>query len=39
MIYAIEVVSGCMIYLQNPMKIGSGIRVILRVIPQQFEGL
>jgi hypothetical protein len=37
--YAIEVDLGDMIDLPSFMKIGSGIRVILWALPQQFERL
>jgi hypothetical protein len=35
--YAVEMASDGMIYIPSLMTIGSGIRVILRVLPQQFE--
>jgi hypothetical protein len=34
-----EMVSGAMIYVPSSMTIGSGIQVILRLLPQQFERL
>jgi hypothetical protein len=37
--YAVEMALGCMIYIPSLMTIGSGIRVILRVLRQQFERL
>jgi hypothetical protein len=36
---ASEMASGDMIYIPSFTTIGSGIRVILRIIPQQFERL
>jgi hypothetical protein len=35
----VEMASSGMIYIPILMTIGSGIRIILRVIPQQFERL
>jgi hypothetical protein len=37
--YAVEMVSGVMMYIPSFMTIGSGIRVILRLLPQQFESM
>jgi hypothetical protein len=37
--YAVEIGSGGMIYIRNFITIDSGIRVILRALPQQFERL
>jgi hypothetical protein len=37
--HAIETASDDMIYIISFMKIGLGIQVILRVLPQQFERL
>jgi hypothetical protein len=37
--YTVEMASGGMIYIPSLMTIGSGIRVILRILPQQFERL
>jgi hypothetical protein len=37
--YTIEMASVGMIYVPSFMTIGSGMRVILRVLPQQFERL
>jgi hypothetical protein len=36
---AVEMVLGGMIYIPNLITIGSSFRVILRVLPQQFERL
>jgi hypothetical protein len=33
--YAVEMVSGGMIYITSRMTVGSGIRVILKILPQQ----
>jgi hypothetical protein len=35
--YVIEISSGGMIYIPNFMMIGSGIQIILSILPQQFE--
>jgi hypothetical protein len=37
--YTVEMASGGMIYIPSFMKIGSGIQLILKVLPQQFERL
>jgi hypothetical protein len=37
--YAVQIVSDVMIYIPRLMTIGSGIEVILRLLPQQFERL
>jgi hypothetical protein len=37
--YAAEMVSGGLIHIQSFMTIGSGIQVILRILPQQLERL
>jgi hypothetical protein len=37
--YAVEMTSGGITYMPSLITIGSGIRVILRALPQQFEGL
>jgi hypothetical protein len=37
--FATKMVSGDMIHLQSLMEIGSGIQVISRITPQQFERL
>jgi hypothetical protein len=37
--YTVEMASGGMIYIPSLMTIGSGIRVILRALPKQFERL
>jgi hypothetical protein len=37
--YAVEMGSGGMICLPSFMNIGTGIRIILSVLPQQFERL
>jgi hypothetical protein len=37
--YTVEMDSGGKIYIPSFMTIGSGIRVILKVLPQQFERL
>jgi hypothetical protein len=37
--YIVEMYSGDMIYVPSLMTIGSGIRVILRELPEQFERL
>jgi hypothetical protein len=37
--YAREMASGGMIHVSSLMMVGSGIRVILSVLPQQFERL
>jgi hypothetical protein len=39
MMYAVEMVSGGKMYAQSLMTIGSGIRVILRVLLEQLEKL
>jgi hypothetical protein len=39
MMHAVEMTSGCMTYTYRFMTIGSGIRLILRMLPQQFERL
>jgi hypothetical protein len=39
MIYAVEITSDGMTYIPSLITIGSGIRVILSVLPQQFERL
>jgi hypothetical protein len=38
-IYAVDMASGSMIYIESFMIIGSSIGVILPVLSQQFEGL
>jgi hypothetical protein len=38
-LYAIQMVSGGMVYIPSFITIGSGIQVILRLLPQPFEGL
>jgi hypothetical protein len=35
----VEIASGDMMYVPSLMTIGSGVRVIIRVLPQQFERL
>jgi hypothetical protein len=35
--YAIEMASGSMMYTPTFMMIGSGIQVMLRLLPQQFQ--
>jgi hypothetical protein len=37
--YVIQMDSGGMIYIQSCIMIGSGIQIILRLLPQQFERL
>jgi hypothetical protein len=37
--YTVDMVSDGMIYIPAFMKIGSGIQVILRLLPRQFERL
>jgi hypothetical protein len=37
--YAIKMASGGMIYVPSFMTISSGIQIILRILPQQFERL
>jgi hypothetical protein len=37
--YTVEMASGGMIYVPRLVTIGSGIRMILRVLPQQFQRL
>jgi hypothetical protein len=37
--YAVEMDLGGMLYVPSSMTIGSGTRVILRLLPQQFERL
>jgi hypothetical protein len=39
MMYTFEMASDCMIYIPSFKTIGSGIQVLLRLLPQQFEGL
>jgi hypothetical protein len=34
--YTVEMASGGVIYIRNLMKIGSGVRVIFRVLPKKF---
>jgi hypothetical protein len=38
MVYATEMTSGGIIYVPNLITVCSGIRVILRVLPQQLRG-
>jgi hypothetical protein len=37
--YVVAIGSGVMVYLSSFMRIGTGIRAILRLLPQQFERL
>jgi hypothetical protein len=37
--YVVEMASGCMTYIPSFTTIGSGIRVVLRLLPQQNERL